>query len=356
MPHRLVYYVPDEHVPSEDGWARPGAQRAGGPVGRATRFALEATRQAMTDAGLGDVAPSRLAVAIGTGMGDAGLHEQWRLTGAPPMQQWTPEFSVAAAVGAAIGAGGPNASISNACAASGFALSVAADLIESGEADVVVAGGAEGYSRVALGCFNRLGAIDPERCRPFDRERAGTVFGEGAAMLVLEAEEHALERGAPRVYARVAGAGWSCDAYHMTAPEPRGEQILRALRDALRRAGGDADAIGCVVPHGTGTELNDVVEANALRALLGPRCDTVPLYSLKGLIGHTGGAAGAFAALASALILAHGEVPANVALGEQDPECDVLVAEEPLALVGPLVVLNAYAFGGNNVSLALEAA
>jgi 3-oxoacyl-(acyl-carrier-protein) synthase len=259
-------------------------------------------------------------------------------------------------VGAAIGAGGPTTSISNACAASGFALSVATDLIESGEADVVVAGGAESYSRVALGCFNRLGAIDPERCRPFDRDRAGTVFGEGAAMLVLEAEEHAGERSAPRTYARVAGAGWSCDAYHMTAPDPDGEQIVRAMRAALAAAGGDADAIGCVIPHGTGTTLNDVVEARALREVLGQRCDELPLYSLKGVIGHTGGAAGAFAALASALILARGEVPANVALRARDPECDVLLAEQPVALDGSVVLLNAYAFGGNNVSLALEGA
>lgn len=343
MAHPLMYYVPEEHVPRGEG-------------GRATRFALDATRQAVTDAALGDLEQTRAAVVLGTGMGDAGVHDHWRVDGTPPGQRWTPEFATAGAVAAAIGATGPGTCISNACAASGFALSVAADMIAGDEADVVLAGGAESYSRVALGCFNRLGAIDPERCRPFDRDRAGTVFGEGAAMLVLEAREHALERGAPRIHASLAGAGWSCDAHHMTAPEPGGTQIARALRTALAGAGAEPGDVGCVVPHGTGTTLNDIVEARMLRDVLGARCDDLPLYSLKALIGHTGGAAAAFAALAAVLILERGEVPPNVPLGMQDPDCDVLLAREPLALRARLVLLNAYAFGGNNVSLALAQA
>ncbi|OMI33882.1 beta-ketoacyl synthase N-terminal-like domain-containing protein, partial [Streptomyces sparsogenes] len=265
---------------------------------------------------------------------------------------------------------------SNACAASGYALSLAADLIRSGEADVVVAGGSEAYSRVGLACFNRLGAIDPERCRPFAADRRGTVFGEGAAVLVLESAEHARRRGVKTVYARLAGTGWSCDAHHATAPEPGGAQIERAMREALREAGalpdpgtagaatgpgavpGGAEAgrLGFVVPHGTGTELNDVVEVRTLAAVLGAAAPLTPLYSLKALLGHTGGAAGAFAALAAALVLHHGTLPPNVPVGALDPECEAPLPTAPTPVTAPYGLVNAYAFGGNNVSLVLQGA
>jgi 3-oxoacyl-[acyl-carrier-protein] synthase II len=349
MPYPLLYYVADGDV--------PGGCDVGWPVGRTTLFAVEAARRAMADAGLEEgLSPASVAVVLGSGMGEAGLHEQWRVEGWPVDGRWSPEFSVSAAVGGSIGAGATAACVSNACASSAFALSIAADLIEGGEADVVVSGGIEGYSRVAIGCFNRLGGVDPERCRPFDSTRAGTVFGEGAAILVMESEEHARRRGAPHIYARFSGAGWSCDAHHPTAPEPSGEQIVRALREAVDQTGWGLGAVGCVVPHGTGTELNDLVEARALREVFGGRCDELPLYSLKGLIGHSAGAAGAFAALTAALIIDRGEVPPNVPIAEQDPDCDVLLSEHPVRLGGPLVLVNAYAFGGNNVSIALESA
>jgi 3-oxoacyl-[acyl-carrier-protein] synthase II len=322
------------------------------PLGHASRYALTAAAEAVADAALGDINPSRLSVVLGTGMGDSGLHEQWRINGSGAGDGWAPVFSPASVISGWLGAAGGNTSVSNACAASGFGLSIAADLIRMGEADVVVAGGAEAYSRVALACFNRLGAIDPLRCRPFDRDRSGTVFGEGAAVLVLESARHARDRNAPRRYARLAGAGWSCDAYHSTAPEPTGRQIVRAMRGALEEAGTDPDQVGCVVPHGTGTELNDVVESHALNEVLGER--NPPLYSLKGLVGHTGGAAGALAALAGALILRHHTVPPNVALGELDPECKIALSDARQPLDGSCVLVNAYAFGGNNVSLALQ--
>ncbi|WP_026424619.1 beta-ketoacyl synthase N-terminal-like domain-containing protein [Actinokineospora inagensis] len=350
MAHPLMYSVPAADVPSGP------AALGGSPLGQASRYALAAAAEAVADAGLGQVAdPTRVAVVVGTGMGDSGMHEQWHLDGAPE-GEWSPVFSPAASIGGWFGAAGSNTSISNACAASGFGLSVAADLINSGEADVVIAGGAEAYSRVALGCFNRLGAIDAERCRPFDRHRGGTVFGEGAAIMVLESAEHAAARGAT-AYAALAGAGWSCDAYHSTAPEPTGEQIVRAMYQAFDDAGVKPADIGAVVPHGTGTQLNDVVESGSLAQVLGGAglsMAQVPLYSLKGLIGHTGGAAGALAALAGALIVSNREVPPSVALGEQDPECPVLLPTQAVPLEGSAVLVNAYAFGGNNVSLVLQ--
>lgn len=346
----LMYSVPDADVPSGPVWLD------GRALGLASRLGVEAARQAVEDAGLIGSAPPRTAVVIGTGMGDSGLREEWRVDGAPAAAEWDPVWVVASAVGDWLGVRGANASLSNACAASGYAIAIAADMIRAGDADVVVTGGAEAYSRVALGCFNQLRAVDPVRCRPFDRHRAGTVFGEGAAMLVLEAEEHARQRGAA-AYARLAGTGWSCDAYHPTAPEPAGAQIVRAMRAALAEAGATPDAVGCVVPHGTGTELNDVVEGRALQEVLGERCAEVPLQSLKALIGHTGGAAGALATLAAVLIVHRGVVPPNVPLDELDPECAVWVPQgEAVPLTRPSALVNAYAFGGNNVSLYVEAA
>ncbi|MFJ1995415.1 beta-ketoacyl synthase N-terminal-like domain-containing protein [Streptomyces asiaticus] len=381
MDHPLMYLVPEADIP--DG----PEEQDGLPLGRGSRFALAAAREAVADAGLAAVPgpgalpgpggrpeakgldPRRVAVALSTGMGDTDLHEGWWTGEAPASGRWAPPFPLSSVVGGWFGAQGVNTCVSNACAASGYALSVGADLIRAGEADVVIAGGAEAYSRVALACFNRLGAIDPERCRPFAAERRGTVFGEGAAVLVLESATHARARGARTVYGRLAGAGWSCDAYHATAPEPSGEQIERAMREALREAGAGTAAgagtgtaaesgagsgsgsgsggLGFVIPHGTGTELNDVVESRVLDALT-PR---TPLYSVKALIGHTGGAAGAFAALAASLVLHHRTLPPNVPVGERDPECAVSLPSGSAPMTGAYGLVNAYAFGGNNISL-----
>ncbi|KNB53178.1 beta-ketoacyl-[acyl-carrier-protein] synthase family protein [Streptomyces caatingaensis] len=323
-----------------------------GPGGRTTRLALMAAREAVADAGLDGAHLARGAVVMGTGGGDADLWER----PLDPDRTEAPAFTVASAVAAALGAGGGATCVSNACSAGGFGLAMALDMIRAGEADVVVAGGAEAYSRVALGCFNRMRAVDPYACRPFHRDRAGTVFGEGAAVLVLESAGHARRRGVRRHYAELAGSGWSCDAHHLTAPDPEGAQIRRAMTQALADAGVGADAVGCVVPHGTGTRLNDVVESEALGAVFGERLGRLPLYSLKALIGHTAGAAGALGAVAAALVLDRRTVPPNVPLGaDQDPECPVHLPQGgTVPLTGRHVMVNAFAFGGNNVSLVLE--
>jgi 3-oxoacyl-[acyl-carrier-protein] synthase II len=354
-----VYYT----VSAADEPSGPDAV-AGIELGRASRFAVEAARQAIADAALGEFVSDRnadrCAVVVGTGMGDAGWHERQRVADEPAARAptaWGPSpFPLAAAVADDLGSGGPAVVVSNACAASGYAMAIAADLIRAGEADVVIAGGADAYSRIALSCFNRMGAIDPVRCRPFDRHRRGTVFGEGAGMVVLEAEWHA-QRRAAAAYGQLASAAWSCEAHHVTAPEPTGAQIRHTMHQALREAGLPADAVGAVVPHGTGTELNDVVESEALGAVLGERSGRTPLYSLKAMVGHTGGAAAALGAVAGSLILRHRTVPPNVAIEAQDPRCPGwLPAGGPVALAGPAVMVNAYAFGGMNVSMLLAQA
>lgn len=330
--HPGMYLVPDE--------------AAGATAPSAARLGLMATVEALANAGLDLEPDAPAAVVLGTGMGESAAMERRRALGSVPHDA-DPLFASAALMAAELAVSGPNLTISNACAAGSFAIAAAADLIRSGQADVAIAGGTEAYSRVALGCFNRLGAVDPLRCRPFSADRAGTVFGEGAAVLVLESAEHARRRGATP-WASVDGIGWSCDAHHATAPEPEGAQIRRAVDDALAHAGIDADRIAAVIPHGTGTELNDEVESRVIGGLLAER---PPAYSLKALLGHTGGAAGALAAAAAVLMLRHGQVPANVDVGPLEAGLGIRLSDRPVPLADGPVLVNAYAFGGNNCSL-----
>ncbi|MFF7279680.1 beta-ketoacyl synthase N-terminal-like domain-containing protein [Streptomyces griseorubiginosus] len=317
---------------------------------RATRFAVAAAREALADAGLTGL--SEAAVVLGSCMGEPGLNERGR-GGA----EWTAPFRLASATAAQLGLAGVAHDVGNACSAGGYALGMAYDMVRAGEADVLLVGGSDAYSRVALGCFNRLGAVDPDRCRPFETDRAGTVFAEGAGILVVESAAHAAARGA-QARLTLAGSGWSCDAGHVTAPHEDGEQIVRAMREAVGPAGG-AGAIGCVIPHGTGTRLGDEVESRALHRVFGERTPDLPLYSLKALLGHAGGASAALGAVAGALILREGHVPRNVPLREQDPACAVWLPQRtpvPLPRGRRRVLVNAYGFGGSNSSLVLEGA
>jgi 3-oxoacyl-[acyl-carrier-protein] synthase II len=353
MKIRLLYGVGPVPEPPTDGAGRPG---------RTSTFAVHAGTAALLDAGLpvedgalADAAPvarDRVGVAVGTGVGDCSLVEQARTGGEPPDGLDAFPFKVSSVLAGRLALGGPVRSVSTACSASAYSVSLGVDMIRSGRADVVLAGGADGYTRVGVACFNRLGALDPLRCRPFDAGRKGTIFGEGAAFLVLESESHARARGRDRHYGVVEGTGWSCDGHHATAPEAGGTQIVRAMAAALAEAAVEPSEIGCVIPHGTGTPLNDVVESQALHRVLGPTAAALPVYSLKALLGHTGGAAGAFALLTALLMLDRGTIPPNAPLAEPDPECPLrLPVGEPLAIAPRHVLVNAYAFGGNNISV-----
>lgn len=326
------------------------ASYAGVELGTSPRMAVAAAEQALTDAGLGPGTRDDIPVVLGVEIGNIDMQESHRIPGPVP---WTTLTLASAVVGSAIGSRAPVTSVGNACSATGYALTIALDMIRLGEATTVLVGGAEGITRAGMGGFDRLGAADPVRCRPFDRDRAGTTFGDGSAMLVLEAAEHARGRGA-RAYAELAGAAWSCDAHHATAPDPSGEQIVRAMTAALADAGTDAAEVGCVIPHGTGTPLNDAVESRALRTMFGERVDALPLFSLKAMIGHTSGAAGAFAGLTAALMTQHRRTPANTRI-DQDPECAVWLPQDAVTpLDAPAILVNTYAFGGNNTSFVVK--
>jgi 3-oxoacyl-[acyl-carrier-protein] synthase II len=261
-------------------------------------------------------------------------------------------------VGDALQLEGPVIVNASACAAGGLALAHAASLIERGAASIVLCGGADSMvNPFGLGGMSRLGAPSPraeaDACRPFDRRRDGLVIGEGAAMFVLESEERAARRGA-RVLARVLGYGSTQDAYRVTAPRPDGAAAQRAMQLALARARLAPSAIGYINAHGTGTPLNDVAEARAIRGAFGSHADILPVSSIKGAIGHLMAASGAIEAAACLLPFVRGLLPGTANHVDKDPQCDVLViGETPREAHVDAVLSNSFGFGGQNVSLIL---
>src|SRR5438552_8309206 len=218
----------------------------------------------------------------------------------------------------------------------------------------MLAGGADSFSRITYAGFARLGAIAPEICQPFDRNRKGMVPGEGAAMLLLETKEQAVERGA-HIYCEVAGYGLSCDAHHMTAAHPRGEGAARALTMALKQSGIAAEDVDYISAHGTGTPTNDRLETIAVKKAFGELAYKIPISSIKSMLGHTMGAASAIEAAVCCLAITNSVIPPTMNLEEPDPECDLdYVREGARHLPVRVAMNNAYAFGGTNASLILK--
>lgn len=252
-----------------------------------------------------------------------------------------------------IGAQGVCTTVSAACAAGAMALAMGADLITSGAADLALVGGGDSLCRLTLNGFGSLLLLDPNGCRPFDARRTGISLGEGAGMLVLEAEESARSRGA-RILARLEGWGASCDAWHATAPHPEGRGALAAMRAALDFAGLTPGEVGYVSAHGTGTPDNDATEARALRQLFGDALP--PVGSMMRFIGHTLAASGAIKAVLCVEALRQQAVPASLGFEQGDPQ----VGFEPVREYHerPLrhILSNSFGFGGNNVALVFSQA
>jgi len=262
--------------------------------------------------------------------------------------------TVTDALGRALGAQGPRGTVMNACSSSLLALGQAWERIATGELDLALAGGAESLCRTTYAGFSCLKAVDSRKCRPFSRDRAGLNLGEGAVQFLLEPLEAARARGAT-LYAEVLGYGASLDAHHPTAPHPEGEGAARAMAMALRTGGFDPSRVDLVSAHGTATPANDGAECLAIRRALGPAAEAVSVTSTKSQFGHTLGAAGAFGAAAAVLALRDQVVSPTLRLEDPDPVCDLdctpLVAKERRIRAA---LVNAFAFGGNNVSLALQ--
>ena len=212
-------------------------------------------------------------------------------------------------------------------------------------------GGTEPLSRITYATFNALGAVDPEFCRPFDKNRRGISLGEGAGILILESLRHARNRGA-QIHGEILGYGVSCDAYHMTAPDPQASGAVRCMRTALRDAGLHAERVDYINAHGTATPANDRMETRGIKEVFGNKAYEIPVSSTKSMTGHTLGAAGAIEGVVSVLGIVQGFIPPTIHLTAPDPECDLdYVAEGARDCNVNIVLSNSFAFGGNNTSV-----
>lgn len=327
-------------------------------MGKGSQFAVAAASEALKDAGISDGIKNRMGVSLGTTGGEIQILEkinQDRFDGRKiDPREFLPHpcQNIPANVARVFGLHGPNLMIPTACAAGNYAIGYACDLIRSGRAEVMLAGGADPFSKVAFTGFARLGAIAPEKCQPFDKNRKGMMVGEGAGILVLETYERAQKRGV-EPYAEVIGYGLSCDGYHMTTPHPDGIGAIAAMEKALQAAGIEPEEVDYINAHGTGTPANDRSEAIAIKKVFKDR--KILVSSIKSMIGHTMGAASAIETIACALALKKGMVPPTINYETPDPECDVdCVPNTPREIPIRTALNNAYAFGGNNSSLVLR--
>lgn len=243
---------------------------------------------------------------------------------------------------------GPSMAVATACSSGALAIATAAEIIQAGEADVMLAGGADSLSRMTWGGFHSLLLVDAAGCRPFDADRAGTSLGEGAAVLILEAEEFARRRGA-RILARLSGWGASCDAHHAIAPHPDGAGAVAAMQAALGRADVAASAISYVNAHGTGTRDNDLVEAKALKKVFGRNLP--PVSSTKRVFGHALAASGAIEAVVCIEALRRQQIPPNPGFTTLDPVIDLEPVTSLRYSALTHVMSNSFGFGGNNAVL-----
>jgi len=333
-----------------------------GALGRASQLAIAAARMALADAGLAlsALVPERAGVVMGTTSGepreverfdDRFLAGELDRVGAEFISLY-PCHMIAAHVARELGFAGPNAMFPTACAAGNYAIAHAVDVLRAGRADLMLAGGADAFSRITYTGFARLGAIAPERCQPFDRNRKGMIPGEGAAVLVLEPLAAAVARGA-RIYAELAGYGLSCDAHHMTAAHPEGDGAARAMQRALADAGASPEEVSYISAHGTGTPTNDRLETLAVKRVFGEAASRTPMSSIKSMIGHTMGAASAIEAAVCALAVAEDRIPPTMNLEEPEDDLDYVPNTARNTQVR-LAMNNAYAFGGNNASVILR--
>jgi 3-oxoacyl-[acyl-carrier-protein] synthase II len=339
---------------------------------RSTQFAIAASQMALKDAGLPIHADNaqEVGVVINTGGGGIGdVEDGARTLFERGPRRISPLFipsimpnAVSCLVSMVTGIKGPVITSAAACASGNYALVEARRLLLLDEAQALLAGGTEsGTKPLSLAALCRMGAlssqnVDPKRaCRPFDRDRDGFVFGEGAGVMVVETEEHARRRGA-HIYAEIAGGAISGDAYHITAPDPSGDGAARAMRWALQRAGMQPQEIDCIYAHGTGTELNDVTETKAIKQVFGAHAYNVPVTATKSMLGHTLGAAGAISALAAVLSIRDGIIPPTINLETPDPECDLdYVPNETRRQPVRAAMINGFGFGGQNVAVVIKA-
>ncbi len=359
---QLAGEVPD-FEPS--AWLDPKEVRR---TDRFAQFAIASAKLAWEDAGEPEVVAERAGSVYATGIGGVEtlltqhsvLLERGPGRVSPFMVPMLMANGPAGHIAMLYGFTGPNLCTISACASSNHAIGEGMRLIREGYLDLCVAGGSESATLpLTVAAFAQMTALtknpDPETAsRPFDAERDGFVLSEGACALVLESEEHARARGA-RVYCEVAGYGASADAYHITAPDPKGSGATLAMRWALRDAREEPSAVGYVNAHGTSTQLNDAAETAAIKNVFGGDARRVPISSTKSMTGHMLGAAGAVEGAACALAIANGAIPPTIHYEHPDPECDLdYTPNETREADVRLAISNSFGFGGQNACVAFR--
>jgi len=339
---------------------------------RFVHLALAATQQALEDAQfrITDLNAEQVGVILGTGIGGIRVLEEQQTIYlhkgpdrcSPFMVPMMIANMAAGHVAIHFGAKGPNSCTVTACASGSNAIGDAFRLIQRGEVQVAITGGTEAaVTPLSMAGFSAMKALStrndaPEQaCRPFDRDRDGFVMGEGAGILLLEELEHARARGA-KIYAEIVGYGLTCDAHHMTNPAPGGEGAARAMRLALKDAGIQPQQVQHINAHATSTPVGDIAEVQAIQSVFGEHAHRLAISATKSMTGHLLGGAGGIATVATALAIHHGWVPPTLNLDNPDPECAGLDfvphKGRPMAIESALV--NAFGFGGHNVTLALR--
>ncbi len=332
--------------------------------GRATQFAIVATQDALEDAGLSAELPKlakRIGVIIGTTFGEAQIVEnavKVLVNGQSQgnmsrlhLKQYNPN-AVSVNIAKKFGLCGPNMVIPTACAAGNYAIAYASSLIEMGRAELMIAGGTDPFSQASFAGFSRLGIMAPDKCQPFDKNRRGMLVGEGAGIMALEDYQSAKRRGS-KIYGEILGYGLSCDANHMTIPEVGG--VVAVMEKAVKNSGIHLRDVDYICAHGTGTVINDKTESLAIRKVFYERGNSVPVSSIKSMLGHTMGAASSLEAIASVLAIKESEIPPTVNFETPDPECAIdCVPNEPRKKQVNMVLNNSFAFGGNNACIVLS--
>lgn len=330
LPTRIAAEVKD--FDPEDYIDRKEARR----MDRFVQFAVAASKKAIQDAGLDigtNADPERVGVIVGSGIGGLGTWEEQHMILLEKGHRRVSPFFIpmmisnmaSGQISMLTGAKGPNTNVVTACATGSHAIGDSARMIQRGDADIMICGGAEATIRmVGMAGFCALRAMstrndEPERAsRPFDIDRDGFVMGEGAGVLVLESLEHAKKRGA-KIYAEVVGYGMSADAYHMTDPAPGGEGAVRCMRMAIRDAGLDLQDVDYINAHGTSTPVGDKSEIAAIKTVFGDEASRILVNSTKSMTGHLLGAAGGLEAIISTLVINKGVVPPTINVDNQDP-------------------------------------
>lgn len=366
LPTRVAAEIKDFNA--EDYIDKREARR----MDRFVQFGVAASMKALKDANLNiaeDTDPERVGVGVGSGIGGLGTWEdQHTILLEKGPKRVSPFFipmmianMASGHISMLTGAKGPNTTIVTACATGTHSIGDAFKMIQRGDADVMICGGAEATIRmVGMAGFCALRAMstrndEPQRAsRPFDVDRDGFVMGEGAGVFILESLEHARKRNA-RIHGEIIGYGMSADAHHMTDPAPGGEGAARCMRMAIRDAGIEPQQIQYINAHGTSTPVGDKSEISAIKSVMGDHAYRIPVNSTKSMTGHLLGAAGGVEAIISTLVINKGIIPPTINVDNQDPECDLdVVPNHSREAKVDIAMSNSFGFGGHNAAIIIR--